>query len=162
MNNVCLPRSGETTLALVEKLDPETKYLPEDLDGDGDEETKCNLFVFAFCFYMGVEMPRKLARLQIAWLRGPEGKRAGWRRCTAEVGIVRARLGHPVLATWLNPIEAQSSHVAVGVPELPTTDPKRLAHHSEPFIAQAGRSCFNNAPVTWGFGTKVVEWWTAE
>ncbi len=161
----CMPRSKKELLAVIAQLDPERNYLPEDLTGDGIRETKCNWLAADACFDLGVILPgqtpgpRVKAREQALWLAGPAGRIVGWRWAPADQALFAVNRGQPALCTWINPDPTRSSHIALGAPELESDDARRKLHAGENFIAQAGLKCFNNAPVSWGFGARKVDWW---
>lgn len=153
----CMPRSPEQLIATINRLDPERNYLPADLDGNPETiETRCNWFAADACLELGAELPgqnknkRVLARHQILWLRGLEGRKSGWRAATEAEAVVAANKGQPVLTCWLNPNLTASSHIALGAPSADPSDGML-------WIAQAGRQCFNRARATAGFGFRARE-----
>ncbi len=142
----CLPRAPQNSEAVIRSLRIETneRYKPEIFPGMG-LRTKCNKVIEDYCEGMGVHIPKGLlARQQIQWLEGADGKFAGWFICSAPDADKYAAQGCPVLVGWVNPIESQSSHIAV------LWKPKT--------IAQAGSSRFTSGTVGNGFGFRTVRY----
>jgi hypothetical protein len=131
--------------------------------------TRCNIFVWDATRALECEIPHwvdnngctvrpaapgshELSALgQIGWLR-VFGDEYGWHKITLPEGRLLANKGCPVVVTWTNPNENQSSHVAM---LLPTPNNEPIPH-----IAQAGRDNFFDGPITRGFGRLKVEVWT--
>lgn len=144
---VYLPRTAKTYLEALDSFQVETnkKYLPEDLDADGKKETKCNWFVEDACELLGVHIPKGLlARLQLLWLGGPDGRNAQWFECAEADAGMHVQLGHPCIVGWINPDPKRSSHVAM------LRTPGR--------ICQAGAKNYNDVPVAFGFGHRQVSY----
>ncbi len=161
---VCLPRARETSLAAAARLDPEHRYLPENLDGKPGDETKCNWAAADHCLELGVELPgqdpkaRVKAREQAAWLADPaRGGAKGWKKVDELEAVKAVEQGRPALVTWVNPDPTRSSHIAAGTPEIPNPRWRRFAGRL--FVVTAGRQCFNNAPWPASFGNVKVDFW---
>lgn len=142
------------------------RYTPRDPDGDGRENTFCNIFVWDATRAMGAEVPhwvdasgnpcgvgkgRELnANGVCEWLR-THGPRFGWREVKPLEAQAMANLGHPVVAAWSNPKPKSPGHVAMVRPAAPNP--------AGPTIAQAGGRNFNVGLVHQGFGDKPVTYY---
>lgn len=143
----CLPRSLASTDTILESLHIETneRYKREFFQGAG-WRTKCNKLAEDYADAMGVHLPKGLlAREQIPWLGGPDGRRQGWSQLKEDEANQWADKGCPVFVTWLNPIPAESSHIAV--------------LRASKVIAQAGGKNFSHGSIHEGFGMRVVQFY---
>lgn len=122
-----------------------------DIDGDGKDETCCNFAVKAAADKCGVPMITGRARDMLsdidraAWRGGP------WYAVTEQVARLAANAGLFVVAGWVNPNATVPSHIALC---RPTPAVATRIH-----IGQAGRTNFNDGPVTAGFGDLPVKFW---
>ena len=118
--------------------------------------TYCNVALTDLTKALGCEIPRwwqrgaELVQLsandQQRWLQ-QEGPRHGWRNSTPIAAQARANLGYPSVATWFNPEEGHSGHVALFRPD---------RGEQGLFIAQAGLTNFSRGPLSSGFGARAV------
>lgn len=138
---------GSAYRAALDSLQVETnpKFQKRDLTGDGKPESFCNQFVEAACEALGLPFSKGLlAREQIAWLAGDQGKDRGWYECDKAAADTNAILGHPVIVGWTNPDPKVSSHVAM--------------LRSAGRICQAGARNYNDTPLVNGFGARPVRY----
>lgn len=142
--NACVPRSQAAIAEAVDLLDPEHNvlYLPEDLDGDGKDETKCNWFLFDLLVLLDARVPRVRANKQIEYLRE---EKDGWRKATPAEAMVAAVHGQPAVVGWHNN-DGPVGHVALVRAPPP-------GEHGV-WIAQAGRVPLAHRPLIEGFGHK--------
>ncbi len=148
--NVCPPRSREHYLAAIASLDVENDpvYSRGHL---GQGLTWCNLFVHNATKLLECTVPMVIANLQCAWLATPSGSMFGWSQCEKNDAVVRANLGFPTIAGWVNPKPDGHGHIAMVVPAIAGVGL---------FIAQAGAFNFNNVPLNRGFGNLVPRFFT--
>lgn len=141
-----LPRSRGALLAVVEQLDVEhaADLQRRTLPGSSKQATFCNWAIERALTALGVYVPKGLlARQQIQFLAGIGGRADGW-LCVLELEAQQsAERGEVVIATWLNPDQTLSSHVALVVPAIGATG----TH-----VMQAGSHNFSNGPIAAGFG----------
>jgi len=143
---ICAPRSPEFLQQVLDSLKVETteRYQPQVFPGVG-KRTKCNFYVEDACGLLSVHMPKGLlARQQIAWLKSPAASQEGWFSVMLDRANELADRGCPVIVAWVNPIEEQSSHVAM--------------MRKKMRIAQAGRTNFSDGAIIDGFGQRVVSY----
>ncbi len=144
----CEPRSAAHLDSVIDGLELTTDPTLQRraLEPGGPIRTFCNRAVERFCEAMGVHIPKGLlARQQIHWLEGPDGQFAGWFSCSSADADKFASQGCPVIVGWVNPVETESSHIAM--------------HRSAPGrIAQAGHTNFVNGTVANGFGFRTVRY----
>lgn len=140
----CFPRSPAALLAVIESLRLETN--PRYMAHEG--LTFCNLAVHDATAALECPVPYVLANAQVDWLRGNEGKQAGWTSATADEAWATAQLGCPALAMWKNPT-AGHGHAA-----LITVTPADGGSHI--YIAQAGKENFTCRPIERGFGLSIT------
>ena len=122
------------------------RYTPRDVDGDGINDTWCNLFAQDVCEAMSVMLPRhQRANDLVRWLIH-ESNQFDWEGVTPHIAQRMADEGQLALAAWAN-TSGGPGHIAVLVPSL-----------GEPgtWIAQAGGSRFTRGTVESGFGSKPV------
>lgn len=137
--------------------------LVEKLAGDITRvSTYCNVWLNDITRALGCEVPRwwlrgatlveLTANDQARWL-SREGRRHGWRECTPLEAQARANMGHPAVATWINPEvnpvtkRELSGHVALFVPDHGITGL---------WVAQAGLTNFSRGTLSSGFGSRNV------
>ena len=153
-------RSRAQLIAVIDQFYLETNpwFQPGPLKKDGTRDTTCNLFLWAFTRAMGKEVPHWVkpgtkdpsnvgppnlelnANGTCRWLM-EHGARFDWRLCTEAAARGGAELGHPVVAAWWN--HSGIGHVAA---VRPSPAPGLT------YIAQAGKRCFSNEPLSHGFG----------
>jgi hypothetical protein len=132
------------------------KHVATLADGQQRVETYCNVWLTDATKAQGCEVPRwwqrgallvqLSANEQQRWLQ-ESGPQHGWRPCTVAQAQLAANMGHPAVATWLNPELGHSGHVALFVPD---RGERGL------FIAQAGLTCFSRGTLSSGFGARNV------
>jgi hypothetical protein len=153
-------RSRDALLTVVAQFEVATapRYRPE-AAGDA-ARTWCNIFAWDVTRALGAEVPhwvddagraapagrgRELsANATMRWLE-THGADHGWQEAGGAAAERAVAAGRPVLAVWLNP--DGHGHIAVVVPA-----PGESGVH----IAQAGRVCFDSAPLADGFGDRPV------
>lgn len=171
----CLPRSAVNLIRVIAGLDLEHKFLPEDLDGDGHNETKCNFAADAFAQAMGVYLIEGRANDKVEWLSSAPAKVLGWEEISAPTAesleaLVAVHIAHgrPVFACYWNPkprfhpktgarlVDGKGKplnrpgHIAFGTP----TPAREVGIR----IAQAGANNFSCGRVSDGFGNLPVRW----
>lgn len=130
-----------------------------------DEKTYCNIFPWDFTCAMGCEIPHwvDVFRNRVAVGRGSEqtangivdwlnavGAPNGWVRLGEYEARQRAVNGYPTLVLWKN--QGGIGHMAVVFPNSDTT---------KTYIAQAGARCFENEPLSRGFGNREnLQFWS--
>lgn len=119
------------------------RYMPRDVDGDGKDDTWCNLFVQDVAEALGVLVPRHSRANELILWWATDGLRHGWEQATAHVAQRMADEGQLAVATWFSR-NGGPGHVAVVVPS--------LGEEGAVFVAQAGRVRFTRAPLASGFG----------
>jgi hypothetical protein len=135
--------------ALVAHVDPmSAKYLRRDVNGDGREDTFCNVFAADVCSMAGVALPMTLADKQIAWLDSEDARSRGWMRVDAVDAKRASTAGALTLATWAN--MKGHGHIGVLVP----------SDSDEIWMAQAGGRNFLRGPLAAGFGSLPVRFFT--
>lgn len=112
--------------------------------------TWCNKFIAWVTAELGAPVPYgeygTPANAMLAWL---EAGNSGWRRATREEAARYTIHGRLALVGYFNP--EGPGHIALVLP------------HGEPLrIAQAGRSCFNDGPLSDGFGSLPVTFYVHE
>jgi hypothetical protein len=162
--------AGQRSAPLLERIiaqfqvERNPRYEPRDINGDGEEETWCNIALWDWTKALGAEIPHWVstagspvapgrgdeltANKTVRWLRD-HGADYGWRPCkSADAAAEHASAGRPVVAAWLN--EGGIGHVAIVRPG--PCDPEQ-----GPLIAQAGAKNFESGTVARGFGASVVQ-----
>ena len=123
-----------------------------DVTGDGKDETFCNVGTKAVADKCGVPMITGRAREMLSDIDRAAWRGGGpWYAVNEAIARVAANAGLFVVAGWTNPDASKSSHIAVGRP----TPAEATRIH----IGQAGRTNFNDGPVTAGFGDLPVKFW---
>lgn len=132
------------------------KHVETRADGRKVVSTYCNVWLSDVTRALGCEVPRwwqrgallvqLSANEQQRWLQ-QEGPMHGWSPCTVAEAQVRANLGHPAVATWLNPEAGHSGHVGLFVPD---------RGEEGLWISQAGLTCFSRGTLSSGFGPRNV------
>lgn len=115
----------------------------------GPGTTACNFFAHDLSVECGGDLPQLLAREQIEWLRHRDQDQ-DWLDVDAVDAKRCADRGQLTLATWQNPNPAGHSHIAVVVPST----------SNDVEIAQAGAVCFLRGPISRGFGSLPVRFFT--
>lgn len=117
------------------------RYSRRDVDGDGYDETFCNVVTQDVAEAMHATLPRHMRANDIAkWLR-ELGPAHGWSVVSERVAQMAADRGSFCLASTVNP--KGPGHLAMLVPSL-----------GEPgtWVAQAGRTNFTRGPLRAAFG----------
>ncbi len=128
-------RTPQSILDAVAAIDPEHN---PDLQPD-DGATWCNKFVMLVTAALGAPVPSDLANGQGEFIQGGND---GWYPASSAAEAQAAALaGKVVVASWIN--LGGHGHIAL---VLPISGPIQ--------IAQAGAHNYNQAPLSWGFGTK--------
>lgn len=129
-------RTPQDILNAVARIDPERT--PELQPEDG--LTWCNKAALLFAKALGVPLLSGLANAQYAWL---DAGNEGWYPAgSASAAQAAALEGKVVFASWYN--FGGHGHIAL---VLPIAGPTVM-------IAQAGKTNYNEAPLSWGFGSK--------
>lgn len=145
--STCEARSPEALERIVAQFRVRTaeRYKVRDIDKNGRKDTFCNIFVSDVTRALEAEIPHNVGgiwqdvRRNAKWLRDDESH--NWGSCTAEQAQAAADAGRPAVVVW-DPSYA-TGHIALVVPS-----------HGSPgvWIAQAGASNFERAPLSRGFG----------
>lgn len=140
------------------------RYAIRDSNGDGRDDTFCNIFVWDVTKAMGAEVPHWVyadgspaeagakgahelnANGVYQWLEN-HGSDRGWRVVNAEEAQAYANNGKPVVATWENPTGG-AGHVAM-------VRPGSYSETDGPTIAQAGGKNLGEATLKQGFGNRI-------
>lgn len=124
-------------------------------------KTHCSAYAAAIAERLGVYVLRPpahvqdlLANAQAAWLAGPGGAAAGWRRVDALDAQALANEGQLVLAAWPNPNPRRPGHAAVVRPS-ERVDADVVANG--PQIAWAGTTNSASGTTRQGFRTHPFE-----
>ncbi len=78
------------------------RYRKRDLDGDGTQETFCNVHSADVAEAMGVLLPRGLRANQLVLWLASMGIREGWEQVTEHAARAMADEGQLVFPTWFN------------------------------------------------------------
>lgn len=150
-------REAALTSAIIEqfRVEDAKRYQPDEFG------TRCNLFLSDVTRALGCHVPElwkvgptyneQRANHQIDWLKSKHAELAGWHPVANDAAALeRVNLGHVVVVGWHSGSDSPG-HVAIGKPSAGA----RVLH-----VAQAGRSCFTDGPVSQGFGLLPVRFWT--
>lgn len=101
----CLPRSPEQLEADLDALNPagDPSLIKHDVDGDGKNETFCNILVQRFCARRGLVIFKARANDMIKWLDSGLGREQGWLECSEDFAKRAAGRGENVIIAWFNP-----------------------------------------------------------
>mgnify|MGYP001322700553 CR=1 FL=1 len=138
------------------------RYVPRDSDGDGWQDTFCNIFVSDVTRAMGTPIPHRidangnpsltspdeLDANRTNWWLHAHGARHGWRQVSAEEAQALANQGFPAVASWRNPN---------GIGHIGMVRPGEL--ENGPALAQAGAWNTNSAHVYDVFPRGATEFW---
>ncbi|MFZ5826289.1 MAG: hypothetical protein ACOY94_18505 [Bacillota bacterium] len=166
MTNLPGSRSASAYNNVIDQFAVENnpRYAIRDSNGDGYDDTFCNIFVWDVTKAMGAEVPHWVypdgtvaeagakgayelnANGVFDWMKN-HGSENGWRVVTAEEAQAFANDGKPVVATWHNPTGG-AGHVAM-------VRPGSYSATDGPSIAQAGSQNVGDASLKQGFGNRV-------
>jgi peptidoglycan hydrolase-like protein with peptidoglycan-binding domain len=153
-------RSGATYTSVINQFAVEKngRYVVRDFNGDGHEDTFCNIYVWDVTRAMGAEVPHWVApdgtplapghgnelnaNGVVNWL-ADHGPGHGWHEVPAADAQAWANQGKPAVAAWENP--AGPGHVAM-------VRPGEYSAATGPGIAQAGAKNSGDLTVSAGFG----------
>jgi hypothetical protein len=140
------------------------RYRVRDLNGDGESDTFCNIYVWDVTRAMGAEVPHwangqgvpvtvgdghELNANGVArWLSG-HGEAYGWTEVSPEQAQALANEGKPVVAAW-DSGSASPGHVAM-------VRPGTYGTADGPVIAQAGAHNLDRTTASGAFGQRVKE-----
>jgi hypothetical protein len=138
------------------------RYVPRDSNGDGWDDTFCNIFVSDVTLAMGTPVPHRVdangapvlsggreldANATNDWLH-ESGGQYGWRKVSAEEAQRLANEGYPAVVSWKNP--GGIGHIGMVRPGDATNGPA---------LAQAGAWNVNHAHVYDVFPQSGTEFW---
>lgn len=132
------------------------RYQRRDVSGDSVPETFCNIFVTDATVALQAPIPHYVDGLELSanrvydWL-SLHGPANGWHEVTELEAREAAKAGKPAVVAWKNP--KGSGHIAILTPSFA----------NETRIAQAGKVCYFDVPLTRGFGSATpLRYWAHE
>jgi hypothetical protein len=123
------------------------RYARRDVDGDGHDDTFCNLHTADVAEAMGVVLPRGKRANELALWLASGGAAHGWEKVTEHVARAMADEGQLVVASWFNP-HGNPGHIC---PLEPTLGEPGL------WVSNVGGSNFLRGTLAQAFGGRAVD-----